>query len=269
MASSGNSHQFKKLTASELKVRREKGLCYYCDEKYNPSHKCKFACLLLVGHEEIDELLQDAEPVEDSTATEEANQMNNMEVTPEIRINALASQFHPSTLRVTGRCAGKEVRILVDNSSNNNFINSRVAEKLKLKQTSISEFKVGIGSGTYLHCNKKCEGVNLIIQGREFSVDLFILEIKGSEIVLGVQWMIELGTIKTNYRDLTMQFNYQGKEVVLQGENMLAPIPLKGKKLNKMMMVDAVAGFYQLQTFEELGNQSLTSVPASIIAIIQ
>lgn len=31
----------KKLTQQELRERREKGLCFSCDEKYTPCHKCK------------------------------------------------------------------------------------------------------------------------------------------------------------------------------------------------------------------------------------
>ena len=29
---------FRRLTAAEIKQKREKGMCYYCDEKYTPSH---------------------------------------------------------------------------------------------------------------------------------------------------------------------------------------------------------------------------------------
>ena len=35
-----NSNQFKRLSATEIRQRREKGLCYYCDEKYSPTHRC-------------------------------------------------------------------------------------------------------------------------------------------------------------------------------------------------------------------------------------
>lgn len=40
-ASSRNSHPYKKLTVAKLKARREKGLCYYCVEKYHPNHNAK------------------------------------------------------------------------------------------------------------------------------------------------------------------------------------------------------------------------------------
>ena len=37
----------KRLNASQMQERREKGLCYNCDEKYQYGHKCKlFHCKL-------------------------------------------------------------------------------------------------------------------------------------------------------------------------------------------------------------------------------
>lgn len=240
----GNAPPYKKLTAAKLKARREKGLCYYCDEKYNPSHRCKSTYLLLVGQEEIDELLKDDE-LEDSVEPEEnGNEINIMEVDAGISMNALAGQFHPSTLCVTGHCAGKKVKILIDNGSNNNFIKASVATRLKLPHIAISGFKVGTRSGVSLQCERKCADVKLKIQGHVFMTDLFVLEIKGADVVLGVQWLIELGIVMTNYKDLTMQFQYSGKEVKLQGENILATTPLKNKSLTKMLNANSISNFF-------------------------
>lgn len=141
----------------------------------------------LVGHEEIEEQLQDATPEENLFALEDEDYLNLMETTPEISMNALAEQFHPSTLRLTGKCAGQSVKILIDNGSNNNFITSKVAEQFKLKQTPIQGFKVGTGSGVSLSCNSKCQKVTLNIQDHVVVTDLFVLDIKGADVVLGVQ----------------------------------------------------------------------------------
>lgn len=41
-----NTPTYKRFTAAELRARRDKGLCYYCDEKYHQQHKCKTLCFL-------------------------------------------------------------------------------------------------------------------------------------------------------------------------------------------------------------------------------
>lgn len=85
-------------------------------------------------------------------------------------------------------------------------------------------------------------------------------------MVLGVQWMIELGTVKTNYKELTMEFTYGGKDVKLQGECMLTTTPIRGKAINKLVVADEVIEFYQLQTIinSEGMNGKELAVPDSI-----
>jgi len=53
---SSNKTPYRRLSTQEIRSRRERGLCYHCDEKYSPGHRCKVSCLLLIGEEEWDEL---------------------------------------------------------------------------------------------------------------------------------------------------------------------------------------------------------------------
>ena len=39
----------KRLSPFELKIRRVKSLCYNCDDKYAPGHKCKIKFFYLLG----------------------------------------------------------------------------------------------------------------------------------------------------------------------------------------------------------------------------
>lgn len=40
---------YKQFSPAELRAKWEKGLCYYCDDKYSPRHKCKATFSLLMG----------------------------------------------------------------------------------------------------------------------------------------------------------------------------------------------------------------------------
>ncbi|KAK9161050.1 hypothetical protein Syun_007391 [Stephania yunnanensis] len=42
------AYPLKRLTQAEMAARREKGLCYNCDEKFIPDHKCKNKQLLCI-----------------------------------------------------------------------------------------------------------------------------------------------------------------------------------------------------------------------------
>lgn len=43
---------FKRLSFIELQDRQDKGICYACDEKYVPSHKCKGGYYMLIHQED-------------------------------------------------------------------------------------------------------------------------------------------------------------------------------------------------------------------------
>ncbi|KAJ0078810.1 hypothetical protein Patl1_22867 [Pistacia atlantica] len=38
-----------RISYDEMKARRDKGLCYYCDDKFGPGHKCKTRTFVLFG----------------------------------------------------------------------------------------------------------------------------------------------------------------------------------------------------------------------------
>lgn len=84
-----------------------------------------------------------------------------------------------------------------------------MAKRLQLPIRPCKEFKVYIGNGDFLRCNKKCVAVTLKLQGHTFTMDLFILPIQGVDVVLGIQWLEMLGPVLTDYKQLTMDFTWQ------------------------------------------------------------
>jgi len=56
------------------------------------------------------------------------------------------------------------------------------------------------------------------MQGVKFFADMFVVKLNNCDMVLGVQWLITLGNILSNYNDLWMSFVWQGQDVLLQGD---------------------------------------------------
>ena len=50
--------KFLKLTEQEIQKRREKGLCFYCNEKFGPGHRCKKELNIILVEEEEEEEAQ-------------------------------------------------------------------------------------------------------------------------------------------------------------------------------------------------------------------
>ncbi|KAH0653300.1 hypothetical protein KY289_030978 [Solanum tuberosum] len=142
-----NRPPLKRLTHAEIQSRRERGLCYYCEEKYIVGHKCKTPphLLLLTDGTSMDPLLPDPFVTDDILA--EDLQCLELQEHSAISYNALAGGSSPSTLRFTGQVNGTSIQILVDKGSTHNFIQERVARFLQLSIETISNFPVVVGSG--------------------------------------------------------------------------------------------------------------------------
>lgn len=76
----------KRMSPEELREKREKGLCFSCDEKYHANHRCKNRVLLMVGAEE-----DDSEPEEMSATPENVSADEG----PEVSLNTFSNSTNP------------------------------------------------------------------------------------------------------------------------------------------------------------------------------
>ena len=56
------------------------------------------------------------------------------------------------------------------------------------------------------------------IQGYQFDTSLYLLDLQGSNVVLGMQWLQTLGCVSHNWENLTMEFSKTGKNYFIEGE---------------------------------------------------
>ncbi|KAL1345712.1 hypothetical protein AAHE18_08G137600 [Arachis hypogaea] len=234
----------KRLTSADIRARWEKGLCYYCDDKYSPGHRCKSLLQLLVGEKELQELMQEphivvVEPESDSDDAGEGD-----EQPPKISLNALAGEFHLEMLRVRGTHSNRQLMILIDGGSTHNFLKGSVAKKLNLSLSPTHALQVMVGNGDSIHCGAMCKNLALTVQGYNFAINTYVLDLKGADIVL---WMMLLGTIRINYMELFMKFKIMGKWVVFQGERLLKDANLYFRELKKLNASNTIVFMFHLE----------------------
>ncbi|XP_052204119.1 uncharacterized protein LOC127809399 [Diospyros lotus] len=205
----------RRLSWDEMQKRREQGLCFNCNKKFTPGHKCKKAQAFLIecDHpQDWDE--EEAEPDMPLNWPAEAIEAASDEQ-PEVSLHALAGSSGPQTMRVTAMLRNREVSLLIDNGSTHNFISTRIAQRLQIPITHIDSFHVRVASGEKLTCTQQCKGVNLKIQHIAVTVDLYAIPLAGVDIVLGVQWLSQLGKVAFDYKRLTMEFTLGDQQVCL------------------------------------------------------
>ncbi|KAF7812512.1 Retrotransposable element Tf2 [Senna tora] len=120
-----------------------------------------------------------------------------------------------------------------------------------------------------MRCEKRCEGVPIDIQSQVFVVDLFVHDLKGADIVLGVQWLAELGDIVTNHKDLTMSFQVGDKTVKLRGDSLLKSEPINAKGIKQMVEERTLACLYSLQMVPEVADKGHNSIHESVQLVVE
>ncbi|XP_027337502.1 uncharacterized protein LOC113851229 [Abrus precatorius] len=239
---------YKKLTHEEMLSRREKGLCYNCDEKFHPGHKCKARFFLLVAEATDDDTTfpstslvdPDPDPLPSETEPTELS-------SAQISFNALSGLPAPEALRLLGLISKKQVTILVDGGSTHNFIQDCVAKFLNLPMQPTSTLKVMVGNGSIIECHHFCPAVPVWIQGHSFDVDLHVLPISGADVVLGIQWLKLLGPIVTDYSNMTMRFIKEGRMIELKTDASSGPQDISAHQLKRIFQTNSGAAYFHIQ----------------------
>ncbi|GJS43646.1 retrotransposon-related protein [Tanacetum coccineum] len=171
------------ISPAERQERLSKGLCFNCDNKWVCRHKCPRKFLLLMADEE-DDTVQESE--------EDAVESDDISI-----LNSLIGQGSPRSLQLWGTIGSCTMHVLIDNGSTHNFVRPYVVEKMRLPVQSTKPFKVYIGSRETLLCESICSQVMLSMQGLTMEVDLYVLPMKGPDVVLGIQRLQKLWKVPT------------------------------------------------------------------------
>lgn len=121
---------WKILSISEMRARREKGLCYNCDEPFTPGHKCKTPHIYLL-------MAEDEEAAYSSSQVDHTNAEDDVDEAVELSLNAMVGSSGVRTLKVQGFSGKHKLLILIDTGSTHSFISDSLAFKLKCKIQNI------------------------------------------------------------------------------------------------------------------------------------
>ncbi|KAG8368991.1 hypothetical protein BUALT_Bualt15G0103800 [Buddleja alternifolia] len=239
--------QQRRLSPQEIDEKRSKGLCFWCDEKFNRDHICKNKrqlYLLEVPLEEREEEGDDSEIDEDPDNGEE-------EITEfHISMHAMTGIHDYKTMRVTRITKGKPIHILIDTGSTHNFIDLEAAKRLGCKLQPMTPFVVSVADGNKIHSSFIWRNFSWKMQGVKFIADLMTIPLGGCDMVLGIQWLITLGDINWNFSQLKMDFTTDNKKVVSRGMQPSSVKLMSRNKINKMIKKSSQIAMLHVGVFQ-------------------
>lgn len=160
------NHNIRKISPAEIQLRREKNMCYFCEEKFSPSHKCSNRQLMLLQLSE-----EEPPPVTVPSVNAEVVETDD---THHLSLNVMKGSMAVGTIQFTGQIGTIQVKILVDGGSSDNFIQPRVAQVLKLPIEPSPSLRVLVGNGQMLTAEGLIQQLPLQIQGQKIKVLVYL-----------------------------------------------------------------------------------------------
>lgn len=174
--------------------RKSRGQCFRCGEKYHPLHQCVDRQLRIV-------ILGDDEQVNEEGEVVAIEVEEDLTSDPlECKAIRLFGIFHEElsgvkTMRLEGWVNGIPVVVLVDSGASHNFISPKVVSALGLSINESHKMGVRLGDGHRIFTKGRCSGIQLRLNDSEFSIDAYVMELRGMDIILGVVWLETLGKV--------------------------------------------------------------------------
>lgn len=234
--------------------RREKGLCYTCDAKFTPTHRCPNKQYMLIECEE-DDGGSEKEFTEAATEPEELTIHH-------LSLQAYLGSPGKATIRFHGVIGGTHVQILLDGGSSDSFIHPRIAQHLKLSIEPARHVRVMVGDGNSMRGEGKVRQISVQVQGHCLQFPAYVIPIAGSDIVLGASWLATLRPHIANYTigESYIKFYYQGHFITLKGTNCVIATLAEYHQLQRLIQTEAIAECYMMQR-EDMTPVHIEGVP--------
>nr|KYP36817.1 Transposon Ty3-I Gag-Pol polyprotein [Cajanus cajan] len=227
----------KRLTSAQMQERRALGLCYNCDDKFIPGHKCSTPRFLLLIEDDPDLTTTTPSPTDPTSS-------------PLFHLSFQALTGHPSpqSFQFRGSIHHLNVRVLIDTGSSHNILQPRLASHLQLPITPIPHFSVMVGNGQHIACTGLCEQVPIILHGHSFSVPFYLMSIEGADAVLGIDWLRTLGPLTADFSTLSLSFTHNDVPITIKVDPTHTPTLATFHHFNLLKHHNAIASCHLIFT---------------------
>jgi hypothetical protein len=109
-----------------------------------------------------------------------------------LNLNHIAHENH-QTIKFRGLIQGVSVLVLVANGATHNFISQELVYKMEWYVLESPEMTIRLGDGFQTSTKGMCRNVEMSIGDFQLSPDLHLFELRGIDVVLGIEWLKTLG----------------------------------------------------------------------------
>ena len=213
-----------KLTEQEIQKRREKGLCFSCNEKFGPGHRCKKELNIILVEEEEEEQsklkgeISSEDGADGDWSMVESNTIEASLFTAHISLQSIMGMHRKYTMKIEGDYQGYKVTVLIDSGASHNFICSQLIDKMAIPTHKFQKYNIQLGSGKSLVGDSICKNIPISIQGVLTVQHYLPLKLNCFDVILGVQWLDTLGWVHFLFSQHLMKFRLSDSVYLFRGD---------------------------------------------------
>ncbi|PKA66247.1 putative mitochondrial protein [Apostasia shenzhenica] len=121
-------------------------------------------------------------------------------------------------MTVVGTVKRRKICILIDSGSTHNFLDPSVLSVGTYKVESIPKQQVMVANGDKISLSEQLKNFQWQMHGVTFTTNVLMMPLESYHMVLGVQWLSELGIVNWDFKDLKMSFLLNNKPILLINE---------------------------------------------------
>lgn len=261
--------------ATNLKsVRRSKGLCFKCGDKWGPNHTCPAQVPIHV----IEELLEFFQVDDRSDTKGDSDSDEGAKVSSISEVSTSKMKRH-KTIRLLGMIGQQQILVLIDYGSVGTFVSEAMVQRLTLSTVSVPAMQYSAADGSPMHSNKMLSHLEWLVQGHTFCHSARVIPLGCYDLILGADWLEEHSPMWVHWGDKVMKFDHAGKRITLTGitDDISQCPPVSARGLKGMLKRRAVAHCIELgtATLSMPASDSLvaqiieTEIPAEIQEVLQ
>jgi len=176
---------------------------------------------------------QEGEELESSEGNEGPSEGLSMKVL-QLSLQSKEGLTSNHSFKVEGKIKDTEVVVLVDCGATTDFISSALTRSLKLTVLNTKEYEVEVGTGERVKNRGISPQLSIEVQGIPIQ-RFFVVDLGGSDVVLGLEWLSSLGEVKANFKNLELEWGSQDGKKLLKGDPSLCKSPTSWKALHKAL----------------------------------
>eukprot|EP00253_Pinus_taeda_P014292 PITA_14292 len=243
--------RFADMLLKSLRELKKKRLCFTCQEPWAPGHRCA------AGKAHFIEVFSESSGEEDDDEDVEAGDSH-----------AIQGPLPPPPPAADGAYFAPTGGALVALRGVPKYLTLQMVERRGIQTKSFDGFSVLVPRNQTMTCARYVPEFSVTMGTYTLTNHFFVVDIPDTNMILGVQWLITLGKVTTDWKTLEMEWDDEktGRHEKIRGQHTYLPQTVSAHRMEAVFWKGDIEWALELHALEagttgQMGIQALITTP--------